>query len=113
MALQYRLGMTGASEATAQSLNEVMNDFLLRSPGTYHYYNLAKYHFIASVYARDFELAEQILATGFAENHPYWLDDIAAVRTLLSPWRQHPLVEEYLNRIELDRQRARTLLGLN
>ena len=112
MVLQYRAGMLVESTQTAQALVESMNRYLRRSPGSYRFYNLAKHHLIAAVYTNDFDQAEQILSTGFAENHPYWQDDIAAVRIALSPWLHHPVVAEYIDRIEVDRRRARDKLGL-
>lgn len=112
MMLQHRAGQVDASVETAKRLAQAMNQYLVRSPGSYRYYKLAKFHLISAVYANDFNEAQQILNTGFAENHRYWQDDVAAIRTLLSPWMRHPVVAEYVNRIELDRARARDKFGL-
>ena len=82
------------------------------APASYRYYNLARNHLIAAFYANEFDQAQQILNTGFTDDHPYWRDDIAAIRIALAPWAQHPFVAEYLDRIELDRQKARDKFGL-
>ena len=112
MMLQHRAGQIGDSTRTAERLAKAMSHYLVRSPGSYRYYNLAKFHLVSAVYVGDFDAAQQILNTGFAEDHPYWQDDIAAVRTVLSPWMQHPVVAEYVDRIEADRERARDKFGL-
>ncbi len=112
MVMQYRAGQVEASMQTAQSLSYAMNHYLLDSPGSYRYFNLAKNHLIAAFYANDFELAQQILSTGFADSHPYWQDDIAVIQIALAPWTQHPVAAEYMDRIEMDRQRARDKFGL-
>ena len=107
MLLQHRTGDIAASKQTANEFLQAVNTYRDVHPGSYHYHNLGKNHLIAAFYAEDFEQARQVLETGFAPDHAHWLDDKALMRIYLAPWIDHPVAEEYLERIEQDRARAR------
>ena len=112
MLLQHRTGDVAGSMTTAQKYLGAVNRYLEVHPGSYRYHNLAKNHLIAAFYAEDFEQARQVLASGFAPKYAAWMDDKAAMQTYLAPWIDHPVAQEYLERIEQDRARAREAFGL-
>ncbi|MGI9221918.1 MAG: FlgO family outer membrane protein [Woeseiaceae bacterium] len=113
MVLQYHNGEIEKSQQTARTFLESANEYLASHPGSYRYYNLAKLHLIAAFYAGEFEEAKHVLATGFGEDHPFWTDDYAAVRTALHPWLDRPVAIAYMARIQADRQRVREKFGVD
>ncbi len=112
MMLQYHSGQSTQSHNTANKLLNKLNQYQQQHPQAYRFWSMATYHFISAFYAGQWAQAEKILTTGFADNETYWQHDSGFSTVVLSPWKDHPLVLEYLKRIDTDRLRARQKFDL-
>ena len=66
-----------------------------------------------AIYANELDLAAEILKNDFPDNYPLWVFDKAVSETILAPWIDLPIVEQYLLQIEDDRERIRTLYNID
>ena len=99
-------------ELGSDKLLNKLNQYQQQHPQAYRFWSMATYHFISAFYAGQWAQAEKILTTGFADNETYWQHDSGFSTVVLSPWKDHPLVLEYLKRIDTDRLRARQKFDL-
>ena len=111
--LQYHTGNVVQSQQTAQAIFNALQQYKSRYPESFTFWELNSCYLIASFYSGNLEQSEQILQQGFVENYSYWWESYGYTKYILSPWQDHPVVEEYLQRIQQDRQRAREQFDLN
>ncbi|MCJ8267825.1 MAG: hypothetical protein MJK04_00305, partial [Psychrosphaera sp.] len=114
--LQYHTGHLEQSRHSATTLLNKLNQYQQQHPQAYQFWSLAKAQFIGALYAEKWVEAKQILNSGFAADEAYWQHDKALMQIVLAPWAGHPmavdLVTRYLNRIEVDQERARQKFDL-
>jgi hypothetical protein len=112
MVLQYYATGWQQSLNTASQLLVQLNEYQQNNPDAYQFWSLGRIHFATALYANELEQAAQILSSGFAPNEAYWLHDKPMMSVVLAPWQGHPLVEDYMQRIDDDALRAKEKFGL-
>jgi TolB-like protein len=111
--LQYYAGEHALSQQTATELFTQLTRHKKEYPASFTYWNLQTSYLQIAFYSQNEALAQTILDNDFPSNYEYWGDDYNAVKFMLKPWKNHPVVIEYLQRIKADQTRAREKFGLN
>ena len=113
MLLQYHSGESDVSRQTALQLFNELTEYKTNYPASFEYWDrLADYYLSLAFYSGNESLASTILAENFREEHSYWAQGYEPVEFIYTPWKEHPVVIEYLQRIQKDQQRARKKFNL-
>ncbi|MCL1065270.1 hypothetical protein L2735_00290 [Shewanella olleyana] len=110
--LQYHTGQIEQSQHSAQTIFNALAQYKTQYPESFQFWRLNSLYLIASFYSDNMAHSEQILQQGFNDEYSYWWDSAGLNNFVLSPWKDHAVVVEYMSRIELDRQRIREKYGL-
>jgi TolB-like protein/DNA-binding winged helix-turn-helix (wHTH) protein len=119
MMLQYHSNQLPGSKITAKKLFYKLERYRQAHPKSFKFWTLGGHYLIAKMHCGDgciksnSPLTAKNLSQLFMPNYHYWTDDLAFTQVALSPWKNHPIVVEYLSRIEQDRQRFVRLRGLD
>jgi TolB-like protein/DNA-binding winged helix-turn-helix (wHTH) protein len=113
IALQHANGDVELSKSNAERLIYDLNFMRSNDFKSYDFWKLAPDAFVSAIYANELDLAAEILKNDFPDNYPLWVFDKAVSETILAPWIDLPIVEQYLLQIEDDRERIRTLYNID
>ena len=112
---QYLNGDITQSQAMANQLFEILEQYRQQQPKSFNFWSLGRYHLIAKAYCGqncNTIPDEQYLSTVFSSHHTWWLDDLTFMQIALSPWQNQPLIQSYLKAISDDKTRFKNTLGL-
>jgi TolB-like protein/DNA-binding winged helix-turn-helix (wHTH) protein len=113
MSLQHANGDVELSKDNAERLLYELTFIRSNDLRTYQFWKLAPDAFVSAIYANQFDVAEVILENDFPDNYPLWAFDKGVSETILKPWKNLAIVEQYLFRMENDRKRIRTLYNIH
>ncbi|MFT4928544.1 MAG: DNA-binding winged helix-turn-helix (wHTH) protein/TolB-like protein [Phenylobacterium sp.] len=111
MMAQRAGGKIEDSQQTASRLSRQLLRYRNNSPESYFFWNLGKLQLISDFYC-GVACQPSGLAQLFEPSHRWWTDDIGFLRIALEPWAKTPLVKEYFDKMEQDRLRVRSRLGI-
>ncbi|MCJ8318121.1 MAG: hypothetical protein MJK12_00700 [Colwellia sp.] len=112
MLLQYHAEQKRISKRTATALFEAIKNYKEDSSASYHYWGIAGYYLVSAFYSGNQAIAEEILNNNFKKGYQYWGENYDVTAFALRPWRKHPVVINYLARIEQDQIRVREKFNL-
>jgi len=113
MSLQHANGDVELSKDNAERLLYELTFIRSNDLRTYQFWKLAPDAFVSAIYANQFDVAADILENDFPDNYPLWAFDKGVSETILKPWKNLAIVEQYLFRMENDRKRIRTLYNIH
>ncbi len=102
--LQYFSGDEDLSRQTALKIFNVLTEYKAKHSESFTYWGQYRNYLALAFYSGNEEMAAKILKEDFPNKHEYWKFGYERDEFIYLPWKDHPVVVEYLRRIKQNQQ---------
>ena len=111
--LQYFSEDEDLSRQTTLTIFNVLTEYKANHSESFTYWGHYRVYLALAFYSGNEEMAAKILKNDFPHEHEYWRYGYERDEFIYLPWKEHPVVVDYLKRIKQDQRRMLTKYNLN